>query len=43
MLSDTMLGIRTFVLGGRGHALESAVMATYTSAQWFISQGVNRR
>jgi len=43
MLSDTMLGIRTFVLGGRGDALESAVMATYTSAQWFISQGVNRR
>jgi uncharacterized membrane protein YhhN len=42
MLSDTMLGVRKFLLGDRGDALEAAVMATYTSAQWCISEGVGR-
>jgi uncharacterized membrane protein YhhN len=40
LLSDTLLAVRKFVLDDRSPALESAVMATYTSGQWFISEGV---
>ena len=42
MLSDTMLGIRKFVLADPPAALESAVMATYTMAQFLLSEGAAR-
>jgi uncharacterized membrane protein YhhN len=42
MLSDTMLGVRKFLLGDRGNTVEGAVMASYTAAQWLISEGVRR-
>ena len=40
LVSDTLLAIRTFVLSEQSPALDSAVMATYTAAQWFISDAV---
>ena len=39
MLSDTLLGIRKFMLTDPAPALESAVMATYTTAQFLLSEG----
>ena len=39
MLSDTLLGIRKFVLTDPPPALETAVMATYTAAQFLLSEG----
>ncbi len=42
MLSDTLLGIRKFVLADPPPALESAVMATYTTAQFLLSEGAAR-
>lgn len=39
MTSDTLLGVRKFVLSDPPHALESAVMATYTAAQLLLSEG----
>lgn len=41
LLSDTLIGVRRFVLGDRLPALESAVMATYTAGQWCIAAGVS--
>jgi uncharacterized membrane protein YhhN len=40
LLSDTLLAVHKFLLDDRSPTLESGVMATYTAAQWFISQGV---
>lgn len=42
LLSDTVLGVRKFVLREEHPRLESAVMATYTSAQFLLSQGAAR-
>jgi len=42
VLSDAMLGARTFVLKRPAPALETAVMATYTAAQALIALGVAR-
>jgi uncharacterized membrane protein YhhN len=42
VLSDAMLGARTFVLNRPQPALETAVMATYTAAQGLIALGVAR-
>lgn len=44
LLSDTLIGLRAFVLGDdRAPAgLEAAVMATYTAAQWCIADGLSR-
>lgn len=42
LLSDTLLGARTFLLGDRTPALDGAVMATYTTAQWLIADGMAR-
>ncbi|MCX6397205.1 MAG: lysoplasmalogenase [Propionibacteriales bacterium] len=42
MLSDSLLGTRKFLLKNPPHALESAVMATYTAAQFFLSEGAAR-
>jgi len=39
LLSDTLLGLRLFVVGDEPRALEGAVMATYTAAQWCIAAG----
>jgi uncharacterized membrane protein YhhN len=39
LVSDTLLGLRKFVVRGDAPALEGAVMATYTAAQWCISAG----
>jgi uncharacterized membrane protein YhhN len=42
MLSDTLLGIRKFVLTNPPAELETAVMATYTAAQFLLSEGAAR-
>ena len=42
MVSDTLLGIRKFMLGDPPAALESAVMATYAAAQLLLSEGAAR-
>jgi uncharacterized membrane protein YhhN len=39
LLSDSLLGARTFLLRERVPALDGAVMATYTAAQWCIAEG----
>jgi uncharacterized membrane protein YhhN len=40
LLSDTLLAVRKFVLDEPSATMESAVMATYTAGQWFISEGM---
>lgn len=40
LASDTVLGLRKFLLDDHSPALESVVMATYTAGQWFIADGV---
>lgn len=42
MLSDTLLGFRKFVLSDPPPALETGVMATYTAAQFLLSEGAAR-
>jgi uncharacterized membrane protein YhhN len=42
MLSDTLLGMRKFVLTDPPPRLEIAVMATYTAAQFLLSEGAAR-
>lgn len=42
LVSDTMLGLRKFVLADPPPALETAVMATYTAAQLLLSEGALR-
>ena len=42
MVSDTMLGIRKFMLETPPPALETAVMATYAAAQFLLSEGAAR-
>lgn len=42
MLSDSILGTRKFLLKDPPPRLESAVMATYTTAQFLISEGAAR-
>jgi len=42
MLSDTLLGVRKFVLTDPPAGLETAVMATYTAAQFLLSEGAAR-
>ncbi|HWJ08541.1 MAG TPA: lysoplasmalogenase [Nocardioides sp.] len=42
MVSDSLLGARTFLLPDPSQRLESAVMATYTLAQLLISEGAAR-
>jgi uncharacterized membrane protein YhhN len=42
MVSDTLLGFRKFVLSDPPPALETAVMATYTTAQFLLSEGAAR-
>ncbi len=42
MLSDSILGARMFLLKNPPHRIESAVMATYTAAQFLLSEGAAR-
>lgn len=42
MLSDSVLGTRKFLLKNPPHRIESVVMATYTAAQFFLSEGAAR-
>lgn len=42
MLSDSILGTRKFLLKNPPPRLESAVMASYTSAQFLLSEGAAR-
>lgn len=42
MVSDTLLGFRKFVLTDPPAALETSVMATYTAAQFLLSEGAAR-
>jgi uncharacterized membrane protein YhhN len=42
MLSDSMLGFRKFALTDPPPELETAVMATYTAAQFLLSEGAAR-
>ena len=39
LLSDSLLGARTFLVRERVPVLDGAVMATYTAAQWCIAEG----
>jgi uncharacterized membrane protein YhhN len=39
LVSDTLLGLRLFVIRDDSPALEAAVMATYTAGQWLIGAG----
>jgi uncharacterized membrane protein YhhN len=44
LVSDVLLGVRTFLVGedGEPSVLEGAVMATYTAGQWLIGDGLTR-
>ena len=42
MLSDSMLAVRKFVFSTPPRALETGVMATYTTAQFLLSEGASR-
>jgi uncharacterized membrane protein YhhN len=42
MVSDTVLGLRNFVLEHPDDRVEGVVMATYTAAQWLIADGLAR-
>lgn len=42
LLSDGLLGLRKFVIANPPPLLEGGVMATYTAAQFLISEGVSR-
>jgi len=42
MVSDTLLGLRKFALTDSPPELERAVMATYTAAQFLLSEGAAR-
>lgn len=42
LLSDSLIGAQQFLRDEPHPALESAVMATYTTGQWLISDGVRR-
>ena len=42
LASDSILGLRKFVLPDPDPRLEGAVMATYTTAQLLISEGAGR-
>jgi uncharacterized membrane protein YhhN len=43
LISDTLIGVRRFVLRDRTDALETAVMVTYAAGQWLISEAMVRR
>ncbi len=40
LLSDTLIGVRMFLLGNPPETLEGAVMATYSLGQWCIAEGL---
>jgi len=42
MLSDSLLGFRKFAMTNPPPQLETAVMATYTAAQFLLSEGAAR-
>lgn len=42
MVSDSILGTRKFLLKNPPHRIESAVMGTYTAAQFLLSEGAAR-
>jgi len=42
LASDSLLGVQKFMLHRPVPALESAVMATYTTGQWLIADGARR-
>ena len=42
LLSDSLLGVRKFLLDEPPPALEAAVMATYTTAQFLLSEAAQR-
>ena len=42
LVSDTLLGVRRFVLPDRAEGLDTAVLATYVAAQWCLADGMRR-
>ena len=42
LVSDTLLGVRRFVLPDRAEGLDTAVVATYVAAQWCLAEGMRR-
>jgi uncharacterized membrane protein YhhN len=40
LVSDTLLGVRRFVLPDRAEHLDTAVLATYVAAQWCLGEGM---
>ena len=44
MLSDSLIGLRSFILGDEDSVpLETAVLSTYAAAQWCIGEGMAGR
>jgi uncharacterized membrane protein YhhN len=42
LVSDTLIGVRRFVLPDRAAGLDTAVLATYVAAQWCLADGMKR-
>ncbi len=42
LVSDTLLGVRRFVVPDRAEHLDTAVVATYVAAQWCLGDGMRR-
>ena len=42
LVSDTLLGVRRFLLPDRAEGLDTAVVATYVAAQWCLGDGMRR-
>jgi uncharacterized membrane protein YhhN len=42
LVSDTLLGVRRFVVPDRADHLDTAVLATYVAAQWCLADGMRR-
>ncbi len=43
LISDTLIGVREFLVRDRRAGLEVAVMATYAAAQWHLAEGMSTR
>jgi uncharacterized membrane protein YhhN len=40
LVSDTLIGVRRFMLPDRAAGLDTAVLATYVAAQWCLADGM---
>jgi uncharacterized membrane protein YhhN len=42
LVSDSLIGVRRFLADDEGRALEAAIMTSYATGQWLISDGMRR-